>query len=135
LTHPIPVSCFTATAKPKVIEDIRQYFMDKLGLDLKVFRANASRTNLQYRVVHIDDEEDKYARLRNIIEQNARPTIVYVSRTKRAYKLAKRLSDDGFTAKPYHGKMDKAEKSQNQNAFMSGEVNIMVATSAFGMGV
>lgn len=135
LTHPIPVSCFTATAKPKVIEDIRQYFMDKLGLDLKVFRANASRTNLQYRVVHIDDEEDKYTRLRNIIEQNVRPTIVYVSRTKRAYKLAKRLSDDGFTAKPYHGKMDKAEKSENQNAFMSGEVNIMVATSAFGMGV
>lgn len=135
LTHPIPVSCFTATAKPKVIEDIRQYFMDKLGLDLTIFRANASRTNLQYRVIHIDDEEDKYNRLRNIIEQNICPTIVYVSRTKRAYKLAKRLSDDGFTAKPYHGKMDKAEKSENQNAFMSGEVNIMVATSAFGMGV
>lgn len=135
LTHPIPVSCFTATAKPKVIEDIRQYFMDKLGLDLTIFRANASRTNLQYRVIHIDDEEDKYNRLRNIIEQNICPTIVYVSRTKRAYRLAKRLSDDGFTAKPYHGKMEKAEKSENQNAFMSGEVNIMVATSAFGMGV
>src|SRR5690606_22301337 len=40
-----------------------------------------------------------------------------------------------FIARPYHGKMDKEEKSGNQNAFMAGEVNIMVATSAFGMGV
>ncbi|NML21796.1 RecQ family ATP-dependent DNA helicase [Pseudoflavitalea sp. G-6-1-2] len=135
LDYTIPVSCFTATAKQKVIEDIKSYFKEKLNLSLQVFRANASRTNLQYSVYRKDNEEEKYNQLRSIIETKGCPTIVYVSRTKRAYKLAKRLSDDGFIAKPYHGKMEKDEKSQNQNNFMSGEVNIMVATSAFGMGV
>lgn len=135
LDYTIPVSCFTATAKQKVIEDIRAYFKEKLNLNLQVFRANATRTNLHYSVYHKDNEEEKYSQLRSIIEAKDCPVIVYVSRTKRAYKLAKRLADDGFVARPYHGKMDKDEKSENQNAFMSGEANIMVATSAFGMGV
>ncbi len=82
-----------------------------------------------------DNDEEKYNQLRNIIEAKNCPTIVYVSRTKRAYKLANRLADDGFVAKPYHGKMDKEEKTENQNAFMAGDINIIVATSAFGMGV
>lgn len=131
----IPVSCFTATAKQKVIEDIRTYFKDKLNLSLEVFRSNSSRTNLHYRVFQKDNEEDKYNKLRDIIESKDCPAIVYVSRTKKAYKLAQRLSDDGFSAKPYHGKMDKKEKTANQDAFIHGNVNIMVATSAFGMGV
>jgi ATP-dependent DNA helicase RecQ len=70
-----------------------------------------------------------------LIEEKKCPTIIYVSRTLKAYSLAERLTEDGFRAKPYHGKMDVKEKSDNQNAFMSGEVPIMVATSAFGMGV
>ena len=135
LGYKIPISCFTATAKLKVIEDIRTYFKNKLDLDLDIYRANASRTNLQYRVFQKDNEEDKYAQLRSLIELKDTPSIVYVSRTKRAYLLANRLSEDGFSAKPYHGKMDKDEKTGNQNAFMNGEVNIIVATSAFGMGV
>ena len=49
--------------------------------------------------------------------------------------MAERLNNDGFNALPYHGKMDTKEKTTNQNAFISGEVQIMVATSAFGMGV
>jgi len=135
LDYTIPVSCFTATAKQKVIEDIRSYFKEKLQLDLRVFRADASRTNLHYRVYRRDNEEEKYNQLRNIIEEKNYPTIVYVSRTKRAKKLAQKLTSDGFVAKAYHGKMEKDKKSKNQNAFMSGEVDIMVATSAFGMGV
>jgi ATP-dependent DNA helicase RecQ len=135
LDYTIPVSCFTATAKQKVIEDIRSYFKEKLQLDLRVFRADASRTNLHYRVYRRDNEEEKYNQLRNIIEEKNCPTIVYVSRTKRAKKLAQKLTSDGFVAKAYHGKMEKDKKSKNQNAFMSGEVDIMVATSAFGMGV
>lgn len=50
LSEGIPVSCFTATAKQKVIEDIRAYFKGKLSLDLEVFSSNASRTNLHYEV-------------------------------------------------------------------------------------
>lgn len=131
----IPVSCFTATAKQKVIEDIRDYFKEKLSLDLELFTSKASRTNLQYKVFEKGDEEEKYQATRDLIEEKNCPTIIYVSRTRKAYSLAERLTQDGFIAKPYHGKMDVKEKTANQNAFISGEVPIMVATSAFGMGV
>jgi len=131
----IPVSCFTATAKQKVIEDIRLYFKEKLSLDLEVFSTGTSRPNLSYKVFENKTEDEKYNKLRYLIEYNNCPAIVYVSRTSRAFKIAEKLKQDGFNAKPYHGKMDVREKTENQNAFMSGEVQIMVATSAFGMGV
>ncbi|MBS7787087.1 RecQ family ATP-dependent DNA helicase [Flavobacterium sp. CYK-55] len=131
----IPVSCFTATAKQKVIEDIRDYFREKLSLNLELFTSKASRTNLQYKVFEKGNEEEKYQQVRDLIEEKNCPTIIYVSRTRKAYTLAERLTEDGFTARPYHGRMDVREKSANQNAFISGEVPIMVATSAFGMGV
>ena len=135
LVETIPVSCFTATAKPKVIEDIKAYFKDKLGLELTVFSSSASRTNLQYKVIEKSSQEEKYEALRNLIEQKQCPTIVYVSRTKAAEGWAERLTRDGFMAKPYHGQMEAREKSANQDAFIAGEVPIIVATSAFGMGV
>ena len=135
LSDPIPVSCFTATAKQKVVADICQYFEEKLSLQLEVFKATSTRTNLQYKVYDSKDEEDKYNNARRLIESKNCPTIIYVSRTRKAYKLAERLSKDGFNAKPYHGKMDVKEKTENQNSFIAGDVQIMVATSAFGMGV
>lgn len=135
LEEGIPVSCFTATAKQKVIEDIRDYFKEKLSIHLELYTSKASRTNLQYKVFEKGDEEEKYQAVRDLIEEKNCPTIIYVSRTRKAYKLAERLTEDGFNAKPYHGKMDVKEKTANQNAFISGEVPIMVATSAFGMGV
>lgn len=135
LEEPIPVSCFTATAKKKVIEDICAYFKEELSLDLEIFSSSATRTNLQYKVFEKGDEEEKYNSVRDLIEEKNCPTIIYVSRTKKAYSLAERLTEDGFNAKPYHGKMDVKEKTANQEAFIKGEVPIMVATSAFGMGV
>ncbi|MCO5290140.1 MAG: RecQ family ATP-dependent DNA helicase [Chitinophagaceae bacterium] len=135
LEESIPVSCFTATAKQKVIEDIRDYFREKLSLHLELFTSTTSRTNLHYKVFEKDDEEEKYQALRDLIEEKKCPTIIYVSRTRKAYTLAERLRKDGFSAKPYHGKMDKQEKSENQDSFINGETQIMVATSAFGMGV
>jgi ATP-dependent DNA helicase RecQ len=131
----IPVSCFTATAKQKVIEDIRDYFQEKLSLDLELFTSKASRTNLQYKVFEKTDEEEKYSSVRDLIEEKNCPSIIYVSRRGRAAKLAERLTKDGFIAKPFHGGMDSNEKTENQNQFISGEIQIMVATSAFGMGV
>ena len=130
----IPVSCFTATAKPNVIEDIRNYFKDRLGLDLLLFTAGASRKNLHFHVTERGDSE-KLEALRGLLEVHRCPTIVYMSRTKAVTDLANRLSKDGFPALPYHGQMDRQEKSANQEAFLSGEVGIIVATSAFGMGV
>jgi ATP-dependent DNA helicase RecQ len=135
LADGIPVSCFTATAKQKVIEDIRSYFNEKLGLELELFASKASRTNLQYKVFEKGEEEEKYQTVRDLIEEKNCPTIIYVSRTRKAYLLATRLAKDGYNAKPYHGKMEKQEKSQNQDSFINGETQVMVATSAFGMGV
>ena len=135
LSESIPVSCFTATAKQRVIEDIQQYFNDKLSLNMELFSSSIGRRNLAYTVFEKAMPEDKYTTLRNLLAEKQCPTIVYVSRTRRAYELAERLTKDGYLAKPYHGKMDKKEKSENQDAFIAGEVSIMVATSAFGMGV
>jgi ATP-dependent DNA helicase RecQ len=135
ISESIPVSCFTATAKQKVIEDIRDYFRQKLALNLEVFTSVANRTNLEYKVVEKLDDEQKYVTTRELIEEKNCPTIIYVSRTRKAYALAKRLNEDGFKAMAYHGKMEKKEKSENQDAFIRGETQIMVATSAFGMGV
>ncbi|MBG7610703.1 RecQ family ATP-dependent DNA helicase, partial [Polaribacter sp. BAL334] len=127
--------CFTATAKQKVIEDICEYFKEKLGIKFEIFPSKASRTNLHYKVFEKGDDEEKYNSVRDLIEEKDCPSIIYVSRTKRASDLAKRLSDDGFNARVFHGKMESQEKTENQNAFIAGDVQIMVATSAFGMGV
>lgn len=132
---PIAVSCFTATAKQKVISDICDYFRAKLGLDLKVFAANAERKNLRYSVLHADTADEKYNLLRSLILGHDCSTIVYVSRTKRTRELAQHLFSDGIRALPFNGKMEATDKVRNQNAFMSGEAQVIVATSAFGMGV
>lgn len=131
----IPVSCFTATAKQKVIEDIQEYFREKLSIELELFSSKGTRSNLQYRVFEKGNEEEKYQMVRDLIAERTCPTIIYVSRTRRAYDLAARLTADGIDAKPYHGKMEVQEKTANQDAFISGKIPVMVATSAFGMGV
>lgn len=135
LQQPIPISCFTATAKQKVIQDICDYFKQTLGLDLQLFASSASRTNLRYSVIHADTDEVKYSRLRSLIAESDCPVIVYVSRTKRTRLLAEKLTRDGYKALAFNGQMDADEKIANQEAFMNDRVRIIVATSAFGMGV
>lgn len=135
LDTPIPVSCFTATAKPKVISDICDYFRDRLGITLKRFTTDVARTNLRYTVLFRTSDEDKYQTLRNLLDDTKCPAIVYVTRTKAAEKIAERLGKDGFDAKAFHGQMEVNTKVKAQDDFMSGQVRIIVATSAFGMGV
>lgn len=132
---PIPVSCFTATAKQKVIQDICDYFKQTLNLNLELFASTASRTNLHYSVIHAESDNDKYLKLRELVAESDCPTIVYVSRTKRTEELAGKLTRDGYKALPFNGKMEADEKIANQDAFMNDKVHIIVATSAFGMGV
>ncbi len=133
--EPIPVSCFTATAKPKVITDIYDYFKSKLNLDMKLFATSSTRKNLQYIVQYVETDEEKYNLLRNLISTHDCPTIVYVSRTRRSVQLAEKLTGDGYPARPFNGKMEANEKIKNQNDFIDDKVRIIVATSAFGMGV
>jgi ATP-dependent DNA helicase RecQ len=131
----ISVSCFTATAKQKVIADIKKYFKEKLSLDLEVFKASAERANLNYHILSEENNDEKYLKLRQLITDNNCPTIVYVSRTRQTENLAAKLTEDGYPAKPYHGQMKKQIRTANQDAFMSGDVKVIVATTAFGMGV
>jgi len=131
----IPVSCFTATAKQKVIADIKEYFKNKLSIDLEVFRASAARINLSYHVFNVEEDSEKYSKLRQLITDKNCPAIVYVSRTRKTERLAEKLTADGYPALPYHGQMGKQIRVTNQDAFMRGKVNIIVATTAFGMGV
>lgn len=131
----IPVSCFTATAKQKVVSDICDYFKNKLDLPLRIIASSASRDNLRYAVMHAATDAEKYDTLRLLLSGKKCPSIVYVSRTKRAERLAEKLCSDGFSASPYHGKMDANDKIEIQNGFINNEIQIIVATSAFGMGV
>ncbi len=131
----IPVSCFTATAKQQVIRDIQTYFRQKLNLELTLFTTKASRRNLQYIVLFMQNDEEKYNEIRNLLQARNCPTIIYVSRVRKTRLLADRLARDGFAAEPYNGRMDSREKIRIQNAFLNDEVQIIVATSAFGMGV
>ncbi|MBO4741215.1 MAG: ATP-dependent DNA helicase RecQ, partial [Bacteroidales bacterium] len=131
----IPVSCFTATAKQKVITDICDYFNKKLGLNLKIFASSSERKNLHYSVIYSETEDDKYNKLRELMLSNPCPTIIYVSRTRKTIELAEKLTSDGLKTLPFNGKMDSNDKIANQNQFIANEVRAMVATSAFGMGV
>ena len=131
----IPVSCFTATAKQQVIQDIINYFKDRLNIDLKIYEAESKRENLHYKIEECKDNEEKYKIIRDILIVNRVPTIIYCARTKKTVEIADRLTKEGIEAKAFNGKMSLQEKKDNMDAFMNNKVSVIVATSAFGMGV
>jgi len=131
----IPISCFTATAKQKVISDILDYFKEKCNLSLDLFTTSVERKNLSYRVIPKNNDEEKYHEVRDLINQKNCPTIVFVSSVKQTYEIADRLTKDGIKALPFNGQMDRDVKVENQNAFINNDCQVMVATNAFGMGV
>lgn len=133
LKTPIPVSCFTATAKPEVVQDIQAYFKDQ-G-ELKVYQASTARENLSYYASKTDSKEAKLQQLYGLLHQVSEPAIVYVSRTKTAVQVAETLKKVGFNAEAFHGQMESEVKIRTQDSFIKGETSVMVATSAFGMGV
>src|SRR5690606_5732454 len=134
-TQQIPVSCFTATAKLQVIRDIKFYFADRLGLELDEFITNKGRTNLSYEVVNVTEPNRKMNYLFDILNDCDKPAIIYASRTKQVEEVCVLLKTAGFKATFFHGKLTKDAKKANMEAFMKEEHEIIVATSAFGMGV
>ena len=68
-------------------------------------------------------------------KQFDKQSVLYVLRTRRSVQLAEKLTSDGYSARPFNGKMEANEKIKNQNDFIDDKVRIIVATSAFGMGV
>ncbi len=135
MTGRISVSCFTATAKPQVIKDIKSYFKTKLNIDLGEFVTRASRTNLAYEVIDVVDPDRKINALLLLLGRCEKPAIIYASRTKRVEEINGVIIKAGFSATYYHGKLDKEVKKDSMDAFMNNEKDIIVATSAFGMGV
>ena len=137
LQSPIPVSCFTATAKLDVIVDIQKYFARNLNLELAVFKTNAKRKNLSYHVLSVKSEEEKLDTLKGLLQSEEGAKIVYVSRVKRAEKLVEQLQQARFNVKAYHGQLDRDIKIKIQNEFMQADskFDTIIATSAFGMGV
>lgn len=131
----IPVSCFTATAKPQVIKDIKAYFQLKLNIQLKEYVTRASRVNLKYEVIDIKDPNHKMGALLSLLEDCEKPVIIYASRTKRVEEIYEAIHEKGFDVTYFHGKLNKDVKKLHMDAFMNDEKEIIVATSAFGMGV
>lgn len=125
-----PVIALTATATAKVQHDIQK----NLGiLDARVFRASFNRDNLYYEVRPKIKPE---AQIIKFISQNqGKSGIIYCLSRKKVEELAEMLQVNGIKALPYHAGMDPATRSGNQDKFLMEEVDVMVATIAFGMGI
>ena len=128
----VPVLALTATATPKVVEDI----CDKLTLStphtFNIFRMSFERKNLTYLVSHAMDKRTELIQLLNG-EKGA--AIVYVRSRRHAREVAELLTETGLSATFYHAGLEHAVKDQRQRDWQHDRVRIMVATNAFGMGI
>ncbi|MFI6243435.1 RecQ family ATP-dependent DNA helicase [Micromonospora sp. NPDC050795] len=127
-----PVVALTATASPPVRDDI----IARLRLrDPDVVVSGLDRPNLFLEVAHCPDEDYRWRRLMTLLRDEGRPGIIYVPTRRAAEELATRLTDAGFPAQFYHGGMPMGARAELHEAFLADQVPIMVATSAFGMGI
>ncbi len=134
----IPVSCFTATAKPDVIDDITRYFGEGLGLEMDRYLARPERTNLTYESLPVMKEEEKYLKLLEILNNRPGPALVYIpSSTRKCDEIAERLTIDisPRSVASFHSKLDGDKKAEILQGYLKGTIDIIVATTAFGMGV
>ncbi|MER5334705.1 RecQ family ATP-dependent DNA helicase [Micromonospora sp. NPDC002717] len=127
-----PVVALTATASPPVRDDI----VARLRLrEPEVVVSGLDRPNLFLEVAHCPTEDYRWRRLLALLRDDTRPGIVYVPTRRSAEELAARLTDAGFPAQYYHGGMAAGARAELHEAFLADQVPIMVATSAFGMGI
>ena len=127
----IPIIGLTATATPKVQEDI----IKNLGIgDAKVFKASFNRANLYYEVRTKTANAD--ADIIRFVKQNSgKSGIIYCLSRKRVEELAQVLQVNGVSAVPYHAGFDAKTRSKHQDMFLMEDVDVVVATIAFGMGI
>jgi len=125
-----PIIALTATATPKVQSDIQK----NLGMmDAKVFKSSFNRPNLYY---EIRDKSDPKKDIIRFLRQNqGKSGIIYCLSRKKVEEIAEFLSINGFKALPYHAGLDAKTRAENQDMFLSEEVDVIVATIAFGMGI
>jgi ATP-dependent DNA helicase RecQ len=125
-----PVIALTATATPKVQHDIQK----NLGmLDARVFKSSFNRPNLYYEV---RPKVNATREIIKLLKTNAgKSGIIYCLSRKKVEELAETLIVNGIKALPYHAGMDAATRSGNQDKFLMEDIDIIVATIAFGMGI
>ena len=125
-----PIIALTATATPKVQSDIQK----NLGIqDAKVFKSSFNRPNLYYEIRDkIEPEKD----IIKFIRQNSgKSGIIYCLSRKKVEEIAQLLNINGIKALPYHAGLDAKTRAENQDKFLMEEVDVIVATIAFGMGI
>ena len=125
-----PIIALTATATPKVQNDI----IKNLGMpDATVFKASFNRPNLYY---EIRDKADPKRDIIKYIKQNpGKSGIIYCLSRKKVEELAELLNINGIKAAPYHAGLDAKTRADNQDKFLMEEIDVIVATIAFGMGI
>ncbi|KAI5200943.1 DNA repair protein [Aureobasidium subglaciale] len=126
------VICLTATATPKVAEDVRAAFGI---LERNEFRTSPYRSNLRLEAVATESQEAKLPLLFKWLREHPGSAIVYVTLQQQAEELCKTLRKHSFNAAFYHAGMKVEEKAAVQDSFMADEIRIVVATIAFGMGI
>lgn len=134
---PSPVFCFTATAKPDVIQDIVDHFHNRLGITLQQLTGGVRRENLLYEVFAVPAQA-KYPEVLRLLENSLQDdggAIVFCARQKTVEELAKFLQQAGLDCGYFHGGMLPEQKRHVQEAFITGELRVIAATNAFGMGV
>ena len=125
----VPVLALTATATAAVIDDIQ----DKLGFrERNVFKMSFARPNLCYGVC---GNTDTLSSIKRLLERHEGSTIIYVNRREGARGCAELLVANGYRATFFHAGLSEVEKDVRQREWREGSVRIMVATSAFGMGI
>ncbi|WP_419909098.1 RecQ family ATP-dependent DNA helicase [Candidatus Poriferisodalis sp.] len=134
-----PVLCLTATAKPEVKTEICEYFREQLGVDMKVFDGGSRRTNLEFIVMPTSSpakRQDILATLhRHLPQRAAGGAIVYCATRRRTEEVADFLKDQGVAADRFHAGLPPEEKKTVQQHFIEGELRVIAATNAFGMGI
>ncbi|MDY0096411.1 MAG: RecQ family ATP-dependent DNA helicase, partial [Candidatus Vecturithrix sp.] len=134
------IACFTATAKKEVIEEIQAYFKEQLGADLTIFLGGHERKNLHYIAESVGEHEKVeviHERLTQILQESdgTGGGIVFASTRGRVEKFSRGLADRGWLVDFFHGARTPEDKRQVQERFLAGELQVIVATNAFGMGV
>ncbi|MCR4852095.1 MAG: RecQ family ATP-dependent DNA helicase [Prevotella sp.] len=128
-TSPIPILALTATATPKVVDDIQERLLFE---QKNVFSMSFERSNLAY-VVRTTD--DKLGQLTHILSSVSGSAIVYVRSRRKTKEIADHLNKLGFNALAYHAGLDSVSRDERQQFWHEDHVRIMVATNAFGMGI
>ena len=134
-----PVLCLTATAKPDVVRDIVDYFGKEIDIRLRVFNGGARRTNLEFVVVQTTPAE-KFDHIYQTLESDLPPdepggAIVYCATRRHTEEVARFLKAKAVKADFFHAGLPPETKKNVQQSFIKGDLQVIVATNAFGMGI